>query len=168
MNWDCEVLILILKKEAPWNKHHCCLTENQSYILGVDVRCKQGHCLKEHKLVWEEKTKIKFKRILEELSGVQVMGSFASEGKSQWAQLSEEFHQVIVEKWSVRSALRYWICVQWEGKERGQCMPVQHSKHCSYWRAQMWFVCVWWACLLHSLVPTPTPHRLPQAGRCRL
>ena len=101
-----------LEKEAPQNKHHCCLTENQSDILGVDVRHKQGHCLKEHKLVWEEKTKIKLKRILEELSGVRVMGSFASEGKSQWAQLSEEFHQVIVEKRSVRLALRYWIHVQ--------------------------------------------------------
>lgn len=62
--------------------------------------------------MWEEKTKIKLKRILEELSGVRVMGSFASEGKSQWAQLSEEFHQVIVEKRSVRLALRYWIHVQ--------------------------------------------------------
>ena len=80
--------------------------------MGVDVRHKQGHCLKEHKPVWEEKTKIKFKKIVEELSGVRVMGSFANEGKSQWAQLSEEFHQVIVEKRSVHSALRYWVLVQ--------------------------------------------------------
>lgn len=62
--------------------------------------------------MWEGKTKIRFKKIVEELSGVRVMGSFANEGKSQWAQLSEEFHQVIVEKRSVHSALRYWIHVQ--------------------------------------------------------